>query len=100
MIVVCAWCRKFLGTTEPFEDASVTHTMCGTCKRRQEWSGPATLVVRAESAHLVPVLEEILRGEPAIDVVVDRRRNGPAKPPGPERRRAATVDCPFDLLLG
>jgi hypothetical protein len=57
-------------------------------------------VVRAESAHLVPVLEEILRGEPAIDVVVDRRRNGPAKPPGPERRRAATVDCPFDLLLG
>lgn len=99
MVVVCAWCKKFVGTSEPVEDATVTHTMCGTCKRRREWSGPATLVVRRERAHLAPVLEEILRGEPAIEVVIDRRRTRAAEPPTVERRRDP-APRQSDLFLG
>ena len=31
MEVVCAWCKKDLGTKEPLEDTSVTHEMCQEC---------------------------------------------------------------------
>jgi len=100
MIVVCAWCRKYLGNSEPLADACVTHTICDTCRRRREWTGPATLVVKRERAHLAPVLRELLHGEPAIEVVVDRRAEGPAGSPAIERRREAPAGRPFDLLLG
>lgn len=100
MVIVCAWCKKYLGHSEPLAEACVTHTICDTCRRRREWSGPATLVVTRERAQLAPVLRELLHGEPAIEVVVDRRDESSRDSPAIERRRGAAKRQPFDLLLG
>jgi len=100
MVVVCAWCKKYLGNSEPLAEACVTHTICDTCRRRREWSGPATLVVKRDRAHLAPVLKELLHGEPAIEVVVDRRVESSTGAPTGERRSAVIKGQRFDLLLG
>jgi len=34
MIVVCAWCKKPMGEKPPYEDKSVTHTICEECLRK------------------------------------------------------------------
>lgn len=31
MIVQCAWCKKLIGEKPPYEDKSVTHTICPKC---------------------------------------------------------------------
>ena len=32
MIRQCSWCNRVLGEKEPFEDKSVTHTICEKCQ--------------------------------------------------------------------
>lgn len=32
MLVICAWCKKQVGTKEPLSDTSATHTICYKCK--------------------------------------------------------------------
>lgn len=34
MKVVCAWCKKQLGSKPPYEDTSVTHSICPECKAK------------------------------------------------------------------
>lgn len=31
MIIICAWCTKYLGEKEPLDDHRQTHSMCGQC---------------------------------------------------------------------
>src|SRR3954462_2333709 len=73
MVSVCAWCERFLGIKEPKSDSTITHGICRTCFARQTWTETPVLVVSRERQHLVPVLEEMMRGIPEIRLVVDRR---------------------------
>jgi hypothetical protein len=70
----------------------VTHGICGPCTARQHWSQPPTIVVASHRADLLPVLEHLLRGDPPIRLVLDRRagerRRGREETPDTERRRA------------
>jgi len=34
LIVRCAWCGKYLGEKEPYEDKSVTHGICPECRAK------------------------------------------------------------------
>ena len=34
MTVVCAWCRRLLGTKPPADDSSTTHGICPPCRDR------------------------------------------------------------------
>jgi hypothetical protein len=73
MVTVCAWCERLIGLTEPLDSALVSHGICEACAARQGWRGSPTLVVSRRHAALVPVLSQLLRGEPPINVLVDRR---------------------------
>lgn len=35
VIVVCAWCKKWLEEIEPLDDESLTHGICKDCQRKQ-----------------------------------------------------------------
>jgi hypothetical protein len=73
MVTVCAWCERLIGLVEPLEKAVVSHGICEACAARQGWRGSPTLVVSRRHAALVPVLSQLLRGQPTINVLVDRR---------------------------
>ena len=83
MITVCAWCQKYMGPKEPLGDSTVTHGICGTCALRQQIGEMPTLVIAKERADTLPVLQALLTGTPAIQVVVDRREG--------DRRRLADI---------
>ena len=76
MLTVCAWCDRFLGP----QSAPVTHGICPTCTARQHWEDSPVLVVAPGRQDLVPVLKQLLQGNPQIRILVDRRRG--------DRRRA------------
>lgn len=82
MVTVCAWCERLMGLNEPVESSILTHGICPACAARQDWRGSPTLVVSRKHATLVPVLSQLLRGHPHINVLVDRRNA--------ERRRLET----------
>lgn len=73
MVVVCAWCQRYLGIKEPENDFSVTHSICRYCSARVKWNDSPTLVVSRSKAHMLPVLAGLLRGNPEIRLVLDRR---------------------------
>jgi hypothetical protein len=73
MVTICAWCERLMGLNEPSESANVSHGICAACAARQHWRGNPTLVVSRRHAALVPVLSQLLRGHPHINVLVDRR---------------------------
>jgi len=73
MVTVCAWCDRLMYLNQPAESASVSHGICEACLARQDWRGSPTLVVSRRHAALVPVLSQLLRGHPHINVLVDRR---------------------------
>ena len=82
MVTVCAWCERLMGLNESVESSIVSHGICAACAARQDWRGSPTLVVSRQHATLVPVLSQLLRGHPHINVLVDRR--------SAERRRLET----------
>ena len=93
MVTVCAWCERFLGASD---ETVVSHGICAPCSARQRWPDTPVIVVSSHRAEVRHVLQELLRGEPAIRILVDRRvgerrRGGPvpAGVPnrGPDRRR-------------
>ena len=98
MVTVCAWCERFLGArgAEP----GVTHGICEACAARQRWQDTPVLVVARHRAEMHPILSQLLRGEPAMQIVIDRRvgdrRRSRSEPEsagerrgGPDRRRRA-----------
>ena len=93
MVTVCAWCERLMGLNEPAESAVLTHGICEACAARQDWRASPTLVVSRRHAGLVPVLSQLLRGHPHINVLVDRRsaerRRMEAAGIGLERREQA-----------
>ena len=82
-----------MGLNEPSESSVVSHGICEACVARQHWRGSPTLVVSPRHAALVPVLSQLLRGHPHINVLVDRRsaerRRLEMPGIGPERREHA-----------
>jgi hypothetical protein len=89
MVIVCAWCRRFLGVKR--EDVVVSHGMCDTCMSRNRWRDAPTLVVSRSHEEIMPILRDLLQGTPEIHVVVDRRqgerRNGHPDPGHASERR-------------
>jgi hypothetical protein len=83
MVTVCAWCERYLGAREA--DPPVTHGICPPCFDRQRLSDTPVVVVSPHRADLRGLLQHLLRGEPAIRVVVDRRA-------GERRRGRAAAD--------
>ena len=81
MVTVCAWCEKYMGSKEPFEDPGITHGICSVCMEQETVSDPPVLVVSPDRAATIPLLSTLLRGSPDIAIVVDRR--------GGERRYGA-----------
>jgi hypothetical protein len=73
IVTVCAWCERLMGLNEPGGSTLVTHGICEACAARQDWRTSPTLVVSRRHAALVPVLSQLLRGHPHINVLVDRR---------------------------
>lgn len=87
MLCVCAWCEKYLGVKEPLGSFEVSHGICSVCRARQQIDDMPTLVISKNRAEALPVLEGLLRGTPAIPVVVDRRI-------ADRRREKPAVDIP------
>jgi hypothetical protein len=88
MVTVCAWCDRLMGRNEPDEHDMVSHGICDACANRLVWQASPVLVVSRHHAGLVPVLSELLRGHPHIDVLVDRRT---------AERRTEHLDIDVDL---
>jgi hypothetical protein len=91
MVNVCAWCERFLGFKEPKASDTVTHGICKACFKRQLWDETPVLVVSREREHMAPVLAEMLRGIPEIQVVVERRQAETGERFGAERRQAPAI---------
>jgi len=101
MVVVCAWCERFLGLRHASESPVVTKGICGACAARQYWPDSPTLVVSRKREELAPVLRQLLQGTPEVPVIVDRRvterrrSNGklhvPERRSGSDRRQATTL---------
>jgi hypothetical protein len=88
MVIVCAWCQKYVGSREPFHDPGVSHGICDDCVDRQSLDDAPVLVVSRDRQAAIPVLQTLLRGAPEIRVVVDRRLASVADRRASERRRA------------
>ena len=88
MVIVCAWCQKYMGSKEPFHDPGVSHGICDDCIDRQSLDDAPVLVVSRDRQAAIPVLQTLLRGAPEIRVVVDRRLASVAERRASERRRA------------
>jgi len=96
MVIVCAWCQKYMGSKEPFFDPAVSHGICSSCVERDAFEDAPVLVVSRDRVEAIPVLQSLLRGAPEIAIVVDRRAsarrggNGHGRPVAyVEDRRAA-----------
>jgi len=89
MILVCAWCSRFLGLKEPLDLVELSHGICHVCSVRLNWiegtvrSHAPTLVIGRSRKELLPIMEDLLRAVPEIGVMVDRRVG--------ERRRTPAV---------
>jgi hypothetical protein len=90
MVTVCAWCERYLGSTMD-GGPMVTHGICQPCLVRQKWAESPVIVVSRNRADIQFVLEQLLRGEPAVRIVMDRRvgdrRQTAAEGEAAERRR-------------
>jgi hypothetical protein len=95
LVLVCAWCDRFLGVKEPAEANKISHGICDACFAIQtaEATAAPTLVLSKSRPDLLPVLQDLLSKEPEIRVILDRRRGRPgAKARNiPERRRGSTL---------
>ena len=80
MLTVCAWCQRYLGPGDT--GPAVTHGICEPCAARQRWAEPPLIVVARHRADLREVLEHLLRGEPAVRIVVDLRVGDRRRSPG------------------
>lgn len=51
MIRICAWCEKFLGEKPPYEDKSITHTICPECAKKMEEDDESSRRNKKEPEH-------------------------------------------------
>lgn len=103
MVTVCAWCERYLGST--MDAGPMNHGICIPCSVRQRWVDTPIIVVARHRAEMIPVLEQLLRGEPAIQVVIDRRvgdrrrREGDPDRAGERRRGPDRRQRPADAVF-
>lgn len=80
-----------MGQREPLEQADVSHGMCSPCRDRHAWQKEPVLVVSRDCASMADTVREILRGQPPVRVIVDRRqaerRAGELRGTQPDERR-------------
>jgi hypothetical protein len=92
MVIVCAWCQKYLGSREPLGSPDLTHGICDECREREQLqAGGIFLVVSRARAGHVGRLRSLLRGAPGTAIVLDRRtcerrQRQDSPPPGANRR--------------
>ena len=83
MVTICAWCQRYMGSKEPLHDPAVSHGICSTCVERQTLADAPVVVVSPARVTTIPLLKTLLRGDPDVTIVVDRRsgerRNGHGK---------------------
>jgi len=110
MIMVCAWCQRYLGSKEPLSDHGVSHGICPECSARETRGDSPVLVVSRDRTDTVPLLHSLLRGAPEISIVVDRRAGerrangkgngrGHAEGAVPDRRAAERRRAPTFYLV-
>jgi hypothetical protein len=113
---ICAWCGTALGaenlskdpeagstaadpltgdisTGKPSEGSGVASTICRSCADDLAAYRKPVLVVSREWARMYDQLVELLRGQPEIQVILDRRQppgagEGATGWDGPDRRRS------------
>ncbi len=74
MIIVCAWCNKYLRSSEQYKD-SISHTICPTCMTIQKWEHRPTLVVSRKRTNMLPVLKDLFASASKVQLVVDKRND-------------------------
>jgi len=110
MVLICAWCSRYLGMKDPLERVSLTHGICRICSARlqlvegspvrQSLETP-TLVISRGRRDFLPVVQDLLQLLPEIRITLDRRvgerrREHRGEPPhdqrrAGDRRRGATL---------
>jgi hypothetical protein len=111
MVTVCAWCQKYMGSKEPFDNPGVSHGICSACVERQMLASTPVLVVSPARVGTIPLLQSLLHGAPDVAIVVDRRSgerrngherghgNGNGNGNGHGNRRGAGASRPADRRL-
>ena len=102
MVHVCAWCERFLGLTSEQPQGDITHGICGPCMERQTLGQESSvLVLSRRKSHLLPLFTELLRGTPAIRVIVDRRQDSHhlEEPQPTQERRRSVSRRQSDIIL-
>jgi hypothetical protein len=75
MVTVCAWCQRYMGSSEPLQDLGVSHGICDDCREREQAApGGVILVVSRARAAEARLLRTLFRGIPGTTIVVDRRK--------------------------
>ncbi len=73
MVTICAWCQRYMGSKEPLRDPAVSHGICSACVDRQTLADAPVVVVSPARVTTIPLLKTLLRGDPDVTIVVDRR---------------------------
>ena len=73
MVTICAWCQRYIGSKEPLRDPAVSHGICSGCVERQTLADAPVVVVSPARVTTIPLLRTLLRGDPDVTIVVDRR---------------------------
>ena len=103
MIVVCAWCERFLGASGA--ELVVSHGICEPCAASERQPASPVIVISRHRAEMRGAIECLLRADPAIRVVIDRRFGdrrrgaGEAESAGERRRGSDRRLRPADAIL-
>jgi hypothetical protein len=86
MVIVCAWCQRYMGSSEPLDSHEVSHGICAACSEHEQRSLKGiVIVVSRERANVVPLLRELCSSHEAA-ILVDRRvGERRARPPAPDQ---------------
>ena len=89
MIKWCAWCQQFMHEIAPYDDFSITHGLCASCKSKHKNLFAKDVVARAN------VLRELFYG------LFDAGRHEDFNAAARIVENAIAVNCkPVDILLG
>ncbi len=80
MVTICACCQRYMGSKEPLRVHAVSQGICSACVERQTLADAPVVVVSPARITTIPLLKTLLRGDPDVTILVDRRggerRNG------------------------
>ena len=89
MIEWCAWCQQFMHEVVPFNDFSITHGVCTSCKSKHKNLFANDVVERADVLRVL------------FDALFNAGRHDDFKAASPIIENAIAANCrPVDILLG